>query len=247
MSVLELDRVSKSFSRGTNEIVALAGVSLGVAPGEWLAVWGGSNSGKTTLLRVAAGIQAPDRGSVRFRGREITSLSAADRARLLREEVGCVWRSVPAARGLSVLEWVALPLLGNDATRIRERALETLREAGAAECAGASWQELADGDRARVRVAHALVRRPTLLLADEPTANLNQVEREELLALLRSVADERGTAILMTAPEAEHMLRADVLASLDCGKLIGTARAPRGAVVDFPRDRRAGGRGRRDA
>jgi ABC-type lipoprotein export system ATPase subunit len=235
MRLLELDRVSKRFRRGAGSIVALDDVSLALEPGDSMAIWGGSNSGKTSLLRVAAGIEAPDSGTVRFDGRELAGLSKRELARLLLSEIGCVWRSLGAPRGLAVIDQVALPLLRHgDSHGARKRAAEALRAAGVADAADASWHELADGDRARVRIAHALVRQPRLVLADEPTANLNVVEREQLLGMLDGLTRERGVAVLMTAPDAPDTLRSHRLASLDRGQLIEPDRE-QGRVIPFPK------------
>ncbi len=238
MSLLELDRVSKRFRRGSNTVLALDRVSLSLGAGDSMAVWGGGNSGKTSLLRVAAGIDRPDAGCVRFDGRDLATVSHRERAKLLLSEIGCVWRSLRAPRGLSVLDQVALPLARDgDARHARLRAREALEGAGVEDAASAAWHELADGDRARVKLAHALVRAPRLLLADEPTANLNVVEREQLLGLLDQVTVERGIAVLMTAPDAPDTLRSHRLASLDRGQLIEPERE-RGDVLDFPRTHR---------
>lgn len=245
MSLLELDRVSKSFQRGLAELVALDCVSLAVEPGDFVAVWGASNSGKTTLLRVAAGIEVPDRGSVRFGGRDLTALSRRERTRLLLSEIGCAWRSIAASPRPSIEDRVATPLLDRlGPRRARQRAFGALMLVGAEACAGARWDELADGDRTRVAIAQALVREPRLLLADEPTVNLNIVEREEVLGVLRSVADERGTAVLMTAPDAPDAMRSHRIAALADGELIESPPSPPAPLIDFPKPpRRSGGRG----
>jgi putative ABC transport system ATP-binding protein len=238
MSLLELDRVSKRFRRGAKTVLALDGVSLALGPGDSMAVWGGGNSGKTSLLRVAAGIDRPDSGSVRFDGRDLATVSGSERSKLLSSEIGCVWRSLRAPHGLSVLDQVALPLVRHgDARQARVRAREALVGAGVEDAASAAWHELEDGDRARVKLAHALVRDPRLLLADEPTANLNVVEREQLLGLFDKVTVERGIAVLMTAPDAPDTLRSHRLASLDRGQLIEPERE-HGRVIGFPRSRR---------
>lgn len=237
MSILELDRVSKRFRRGATEVVALDDVSLSLDPGDFVAVWGASNSGKTTLLRVAAGVVRADRGAVRFDGRDLALLSGRERTHLLLEEIGCAWRHVAESPQLPVVDRVAVPLLHRFHPRAaRERALDALRLVRAEGCAGARWDEIQDGDRARVRVAQALVRDPRLLLADEPTVNLNLVEREEVLAVLRAAAKERRTAVLLTAPDAPNTLRADQTVSIAEGALIvppPMPPGPSGTVVDF--------------
>lgn len=235
MTLLELDRVTKRFQRGALATVALDDVSLSVDAGTFVAIWGSSRSGKTTLLRIAAGVVAPDSGSVRFDGRDIAELPRRSRNRLRRREIGCAWPSVATPPRLTVIDRVATPLLGEFSAReARTQALEALRLVTATQLASARWDELTDGDRARVAIAQALVRRPRLLLADEPTANLDMVEREEVLSVLRASATERGAAVLMTAPDVPETLRSDRTVSLADGKLIMAPRSNPGKVLPFP-------------
>ncbi len=241
MTVLSLDGVAKRYVRGDREIVALDGVSVDLAKGDFVAVSGRSRSGKTTLLRIAAGIEVPDAGSVRFDGEELATLSRKRRARLLLEEIGCVWQGGRITHGLSVRDHVALPLLKSQShSQARRRANAMLERVGAQGCARAQWHELSDGDRTRVALAHALVRAPRLLLADEPTVNLNMLEREQLVGLLRSVAQDGGVTVLMTAPDAPATVHSNRTMSIDAGRLIKPTserrRSPEGpgAVIPFP-------------
>jgi len=240
MTLLSLDGVTKRYARGYRELEALAGIELEVESGDFVAIWGGSRSGKTTLLRIAAGIEAPDGGCVAFDGRDLSLLSRTTRARLLLTEIGCVWQTGRITRGLSVLDHVALPRFKQRShAQARREAHDVLERVGVPQAATARWHELTDGERTRVALAHALIRRPRLLLADEPTANLNMIEREQVLSVLRSVADEAGVAIVMTAPDAPNLLQSHRLMSLDGGRLIKPASEQRGHLIDFPRsDRR---------
>jgi putative ABC transport system ATP-binding protein len=234
MTLLSLDGVTKRYARGYREVEALADVALEIEAGDFVAVWGGSRSGKTTLLRIAAGIETPDGGRVAFDGQDQATLSR--RARLLLTEIGCVWQTGRITRGLSVLDHVALPRFSRFShAQARREAHEVLERVGAPQAAGARWHELTDGERTRVALAHALIRRPRLLLADEPTASLNMIEREQVLGVLRSVADEAGVAIVMTAPDAPNLLQSHRLMSLDGGRLIKPRSEHRGTLIDFPR------------
>jgi len=236
MTLLSLDAVTKRYARGYREVEALAGIELDVEPGDFVAIWGGSRSGKTTLLRIAAGIEPPDDGRVAFDGNDLAALSRKARARLLLTDVGCVWQTGRITRGLSVLDHVALPRFKQlSHAQERREAHEVLERVDAAQAANARWHELTDGERTRVALSHALIRRPRLLLADEPTANLNMIEREQLLGVLRSVADEAGVAIVMTAPDAPNLLQSHSLMSLDAGRLIKPPSEQRGHLIDFPR------------
>jgi ABC-type lipoprotein export system ATPase subunit len=236
MTLLSLDGVRKRYARGYREVEALAGIDLEVAPGDFVAIWGGSRSGKTTLLRVAAGIETPDAGAVTFDGEDLAARSRRARARLLLTDIGCVWQTGHITRGLSVLDHVALPRFKERThAQARREAHELLERVGTPQAASARWHELTDGERTRVALAHALIRRPRLLLADEPTANLNMIEREQVLGVLRSVADEAGVAIMMTAPDAPNLLQSHRLMSLDGGRLIKPRSEQRGTLIDFPR------------
>jgi len=244
MTLLSLAGVTKRYARGYREVEALAGVDLDVQPGDFVAIWGGSRSGKTTLLRVAAGIEAPDDGSVLFDGRDLATRSRRDRSRLLLTDIGCVWQTGRITRGLSVLDHVALPRFkAHSHAQARREAHEVLERVGVPQAATARWHELTDGERTRVALAHALIRRPRLLLADEPTANLNMIEREQVLGVLRSVAEEAGVAIVMTAPDAPNLLQSHRLMSLDGGRLIKPRSEQRGTLIDFPSASERAGRG----
>jgi ABC-type lipoprotein export system ATPase subunit len=244
MTLLSLDGVTKRYARGYRSLEALDGVTLDVEPGDFVAIWGASRSGKTTLLRLAAGIETPDAGHVTFDGRDLATLSRRGRARLLLTDVGCVWQTGRITRGLSVLDHVALPRFKQRShAQARQEAHDVLERVGVAPCANARWHELSDGERTRVALAHALIRRPRLLLADEPTANLNMIEREQVLSVLRSVAEEAGVAIIMTAPDAPNLLQSHRLMSLDGGRLIKPRSEQRGTLIDFPSASERAGRG----
>jgi len=244
MTVLSLDGVTKRYARGYRSVDALDGVTLDVEPGDFVAIWGASRSGKTTLLRVAAGIETPDDGRVAFDGRDVATLSRRARARLLLTDVGCVWQTGRITRGLSVLDHVALPRFKERThAQARVEAHAVLERVGVPLAATARWHELTDGERTRVALAHALIRRPRLLLADEPTVNLNMIEREQILGVLRSVAEEAGVAVVMTAPDAPNLLQSHRLMSLDRGRLIKPRSEQPGTLIEFPRVSQRGGHG----
>lgn len=237
MTLLALERVSKSHWRGRHEIVVLDDVSLEVEAGELVAIFGQRAAGKTTLLRIAAGIEAPDVGAVRLEGRDL----GAGRFRKLtgiHPRLGWVGRQGPFASGMRMLDHVALPLLRTVAADQAERgATRALKRVGAGDLAGARWHELSDAERALVTVAHAIVRNPALLLVDDPTSGLGVEERETVLALLRSLADERGMAVLATVPEIPDALRSHRVMSLADGELIQATRRDPGEVIAFPQRR----------
>jgi ABC-type lipoprotein export system ATPase subunit len=237
MTLLALERVSKSHWRGRHEIVVLDDVSLELDAGELVAIFGQRAAGKTTLLRIAAGIEAPDSGRVLFEGRE---LGAARLRRLagMHARIGWVGRQGPFASGMRMLDHVALPLLRVvPAEEAERRATRTLKRMGAGDLAGARWHELSDAERTLVTIAHGIVREPALLLADDPTSGLGVEERETVLGLLRAIAEERRMAVLATVPEIPDALRSHRVMSLGDGELIQATRRDPGEVIAFPQRR----------
>ena len=226
-ALLALDAVSKSYWRGTSEVRVLCDAELSIERGEFIGVWGKRGSGKSTLLRIAAGLEAPDGGSVRFEGEDLSRLSEAAQARLRRERIALVRRAGPRSE-LRMLDYVALPLLvqrgRREANRLADRALQRV---GMGQVSGQRWESLSDGERAFVAIAHGIARAPHLLLVDDPTANLDVLERDEILQLLRSLVEEAGLAVLMTAPDMPAALGSDQLRALSGGRLIKRPPLPR--------------------
>lgn len=234
--LLSLRAVSKSYWRGAHELRVLADVSMEMSAGEFVAVWGKRGAGKTTLLKIVAGLEAPDAGTVHFAGRDLADMSESAHARLMREQVGWVRRAGPRS-DLSMLDYVALPLLvEHGQRRARSRAYDALARVGMSECAGQRWESLSDGERALVGVAHGVVRRPRLLLVDDPTANLGVREREDVNELLRSLTGEAELAVLMTVPGMPAAMGTDEIKVLSGGRLLAQPRepAPRTNVIEFP-------------
>jgi ABC-type lipoprotein export system ATPase subunit len=219
--LLSLTDVTRRFRRGRHELRVLDAVTLQVGAGEIVAVQGQRGAGKTTLLKIAAGMEAPDSGSVSFDGWELSSLSDAQLSRLLGEQIGWVQREGPESH-VEVLDYVALPLLIALGDRVAyTRAAQALERVGASECRRQRWETLSDWERGLVGIAHAVVRSPRLLLIDDLTTILGIREIDTLTQLLRSLADELATAVLMTVSEASAAARADRVMSLAGGRLSG--------------------------
>jgi predicted ABC-type transport system involved in lysophospholipase L1 biosynthesis ATPase subunit len=232
MTLLTLDRVWKRFARGDRgirELVALRDVSLELEIGELVAVVGQRRSGRTTLLHVAAGLQAPSAGTVR--------LGNADLAResLLGVTGGIGYCTTRFAEviGNSALEHVAAPLLGGDVSMLKAhaRAHEALRRVGATACAELAPDELDAMELMRATIARAIVTEPRLLLVDEPTLGVRLSERDAILELLRSLAHDDDLAVLVTVDSAAELAGADRALSLDAGELRGQTRPPAAAPV----------------
>lgn len=233
MTLLALERVTKRYWRGAHEVVALDDVSLELDRGDLVAIWGRRGAGKSTLLRVAAGMERPDEGIVRFEGVDLASRSRSKQAQLLRERIGIVHRMGPSIPSLPILDYVALPLLGRlGRVAAHRRAAATLERVGAGDAADLTWSRLSDGAQALVSIAHAIVRGPSLVLADDPSANLDAIEREHVVGLLREAADATGISVLMTTPDMPDMLQSHRLMSLSRGRLIQPHSEP-GTVIDM--------------
>jgi putative ABC transport system ATP-binding protein len=241
--LLELRDVRRVFRRGTGVVVALDGVQLDIERGECVAVYGGSRSGKTTLLRLAAGEETPTSGSVLHAGRDLGALSERERSGLLRSEVSWVPAALDFHPRLSVLEQVTLGCYvgSRDHARATREAREALRAAGIEQCAEAAPRELADGELRLAALAQGIVKRPRLLLADAPASGLDPIERDRVLELLRGYASEHAAAVLFSAAHADETLRCSRFVHLDAGQLSTPASPPGGEVIEFPLRRAAGG------
>jgi predicted ABC-type transport system involved in lysophospholipase L1 biosynthesis ATPase subunit len=206
MTLLSLTQVTRRYGDGRREVAVLDRVCMEVDAGDFVGVWGPRRSGKSTLLRVAAGIESPNAGAVCFDGHLLTRMGAGERARILRmngiAHVSGEWHpqlSQPA------VDSVAMPLLG-DRTSLhdaRKAARRVLERVGAGEYADVWTGRLSQGERIRVALARALVREPRLLLIDEPAVSPSPVECGELYALLRSLAQGSELAVLIASEDLE--------------------------------------------
>jgi ABC-type lipoprotein export system ATPase subunit len=199
-AVLTLDRVTREYRTPARTHRVLDAVSLAVAPGELLAVTGPSGSGKSTLLNLCALLDRPDAGRVRLAGRDTASLTERERARLRGREVGIVLQSCALLPYRSVLENVLFRYRyvgAEDPDGGRDRARRLLEELGIGELASQSVRWLSGGEMQRVAIARAVVRAPRLLVADEPTGNLDRASAAVVMECFRRLNRERGIAILL--------------------------------------------------
>lgn len=235
MSLLVLDNVTKTYIRGRRELVALRDVSLEVGAGEIVGVWGRRFSGRTTLLRIAAGLEAPDKGRVLLSGVDVADQPEGT----LRRRIAYCHASFAPAHAELVVEHVAVPLLavGTRIDRACTRAQAMLDRVGAGACAEMRPHELAQGELVRVVLARALLQRPELLLIDEPSSGVDLLERDDLLTTLRVLAKDEGVAVLLTASETTGLTGADRSLSLSEGALRGDAVPRTAEVVPFRRPR----------
>jgi putative ABC transport system ATP-binding protein len=231
MSALaRLENVTKTFGSGPRTVYALDGVDLTVEAGQAIGIMGPSGSGKTTLLSVLGCLLTPTSGRAEILGREIQKLGAGELARMRRDAVGFVFQSFNLFPALSARENVQLVLnyKGMRGRRARRRALELLDELGMLHRAGASPRDLSGGEKQRVAVARALAGDPPLILADEPTSNLDAENGRRISALLRSLAldHDRGVVIVTHDPRVEGFC--DTVLTLEDGDL-----TPRRKIVQL--------------
>lgn len=239
MTLLKLDRVSFSYRRGQHGLKALNQASLEVEAGELVAVYGKAAAGKTTLLKVAAGLETPDEGRVWFDGRDLSACSRGQLARLHRKDIGWVDRVGPKSDELPISVFVALALYRELGARDAQRhAVIALEKVGASAYASERWRDLPDTDRVLVAIAQAFVHRPRLLVVDDPTYGFALADRERVLGLLRSMAEDDGIGVLIAVPDVPALLPAHKLRLIHRGRLIApTELAPQDGsnVVRFPR------------
>jgi predicted ABC-type transport system involved in lysophospholipase L1 biosynthesis ATPase subunit len=218
VALLELERVTRRFERGTSGVVALRDVDLDVGAGELVALVGRSGSGKSTLLHLAGGLDQPDDGTVRFDGRDLAPLSIGDRAKLRRRDIGFVFQFFHLIPTLTVRENVELPLL-LDGVKPDGRVRDLLDHVELAHRADHLPGELSGGEMQRAAIARALVARPRLLLADEPTGNLDSTTGAAVLDLLISEVRGNGVALVLVTHDDEVAARADRTHTLLDGRL----------------------------
>ncbi len=226
---LELREVVKHYRTAEEVVRAVDGVTLVVEPGEIVALYGPSGSGKTTLLLLAAGLLTPDKGSVTFGGREITTLSEDQASDYQRRVVGFISQSFDLLAGVPAVENAAVKLLA-DRVPLREarrRAIPWLERVGLAKRLQHTPERLSGGERQRVAIARALVNQPSLILADEPTGNLDTRRGEEILKLLGDLGRENQASVLLVTHDPQAAAIADRVATLRDGVLIDMPPADR--------------------
>ncbi len=223
---LELRAVSKRYTDGEQSVKVLDEISLVAEPGTVTALLGRSGCGKTTLLNLAGAMDFPTSGEVRIDGRPTGSLSESELTALRRSRIGFVFQFFQLLPTLSVLENVELPLLLAGVTKTSEIARDRLHWVGLDDKIAAFPYQLSGGQMQRVAIARALVSSPDILIADEPTGNLDTVSGNQVLSLLREAAVRFGATILMATHSAEAAAIADTRISLRDGRIQAIEHGP---------------------
>ena len=221
-AVIEAEDLTKVYGRGENRVEALAGVSLSVEAGEWVSFVGPSGSGKSTLMNLLGLLDRPTGGSYRLGGREVSRLKGAELSRARRDLVGFVFQSYNLLAGETSLANVELPMIYADVGRKerRRRATEAQEKVGLSGRTKHKPTELSGGQMQRVAIARALINGPSLLLADEPTGNLDSASGEAILGLFGEL-HESGVTIMVVTHEAEVAERGDRIIEIRDGRLFG--------------------------
>ena len=217
--MIRCDEVTKIFRKNGSEVTSLDRFTAEVTEGEFVAVRGPSGSGKTTLLLTLGGMQRPSAGSVQLAGRDLYALSPAERARLRSSEIGFVFQMFHLVPYLDLLGNVLLACPGKPSAEVRQRASGLMDELGLADRASHRPGELSAGERQRLAVARALLNRPKLILADEPTGNLDPENAAEVIRHLAEFHRAGGTVVLVTHGAAADA-HADRTLRLEQGRLV---------------------------
>jgi putative ABC transport system ATP-binding protein len=221
VGALELEQVVKHYHGAGEEVRAVDGVSLRIEPGEMVALYGPSGSGKTTLLLLIAALLTPEEGSIRFAGRDLATLSANEASDYLLRDVGFIFQSFHLMPRVSAVENASIKLLlgGVGMREASARAIPWLERVGLADRLDHTPGDLSGGERQRVAIARALAGEPRLILADEPTGNLDSARSREIIELLHSFAHEREAAVLLVTHDLDAAAIADRRCTLRDGKL----------------------------
>ena len=215
-----LDEVTKIYKMGEIEVAALGGVSLEINEGEIVAIMGPSGSGKSTLMNVIGCLDVPTTGRYVLDGQDIGAMSDNRISEIRGRQIGFVFQTYNLLPRLTARANVELPLIyGNGANR-RRRALEALERVGLGDRAGHKPTELSGGQQQRVGIARALVKEPRILLADEPTGNLDSRSSEEIMALLKTLNDDEGLTVILVTHEPGIAEQARRVVSMLDGKVV---------------------------
>lgn len=225
-ALVSVKQLSKEYRHGGTVVRALHDVTLDVLPGEFCAFVGPSGCGKSTLLNLIGGLDAPTSGTIALDGRPVTEASPMEWTRLRRELIGIVFQAFHLIPGLTVAENVALPILlkGEQGKGIAARIDEVLRAVGMDGRRSHRPSELSGGEQQRVAIARAIVHRPRLILADEPTGNLDSKQGADIISLFRALPQRYGHSVLLVTHSESAAAAADYVWHMRDGRLVNCVR-----------------------
>jgi putative ABC transport system ATP-binding protein len=217
----KLTNVTKDYPKGRQTVHALRGVDLQIADGEWLAIQGPTGHGKSTLLQILGGLDRPSSGSVDFDGRDLAQLREAAMTRVRAQSIGFIFQTfnlIPTLSAQENVETALVPLRVSGASR-KARAAQALSSVGLGDRLRHLPSELSGGQQQRVAIARALVKEPAVLLADEPTGNLDEDTRDEIIGLLEKLWQDSGLTLILVTHDSSIARRAQRLGTMKNGKL----------------------------
>jgi len=222
--ILEIKNLSKIYKNGKIEVAALRGVSFGVMEGEFVAIMGQSGSGKSTMMNILGCLDSLTRGRYFLDGEDVTKIRGAELAAIRNRKIGFVFQSFNLLPKLSALQNVELPMVyaGSSKRQRREAAMEALTKVGLADRVQHKPNELSGGQKQRVAIARALVNKPAILLADEPTGNLDSRSGEEIMAIFQAL-NRDGATIIMVTHEAEIAAHTKRIVTFKDGRIVSDA------------------------
>jgi len=221
MKVIEISDLHKTYNHNGQEVHALQGIDLSIEQGEFSAIAGPSGSGKTTLLNIIGGIDKPSSGEIKISGESMNGLSESELSRLRLERIGFIFQAynlIPVLSAVENVEYVML-LQGVDKKERRDKALDILKDVGLEKEVNRRPAEMSGGQQQRVAVARAIVSNPEIVLADEPTANLDQKTGSSLLDLMKELNHSRGITFIFSTHDQMVMDRAERLIRITDGML----------------------------
>ena len=219
--MIELEDITKIYQMGEVEVGALQGVSLRVNEGEMAAIMGSSGSGKSTLMNVIGCLDAPTSGRYVLDGEDVGSLSDNRLAEIRSRQIGFVFQTYNLLPRLTARANVELPLMYSRGRERRRRAMEALEQVGLSDRANHKPAELSGGQQQRVGIARALVKEPRIMLADEPTGNLDSKSSEDIMALLKALNEDRGLTVVIVTHEPDIAVQTNRVISMLDGRIIG--------------------------
>jgi putative ABC transport system ATP-binding protein len=220
--MVTLKQLSKTYSRGAAVVTALRDVNLEVKPGEFCAFVGPSGCGKSTLLNLVAGLDLPTSGEIRLEGRSTQNLTSSEWTKIRRETIGIVFQAFHLVHGLTAEENIALPLMlrGDNGREMANRVNDMLDKVGMSHRRRHRPAELSGGEQQRIAIARALVHGPRLLLADEPTGNIDSHQGAGIMALIRELAMSGGQTVLLVTHSVQAAQAADYVWTMRDGRLV---------------------------